>query len=322
MVCPHGVTCDRRHINEAMAHVVRTGLRIPARIPRLALAIRRYDMSSFSSRPASMRPAHQQIKQPSSEQLRAFQDLHKFSDTQLRALCRRKSVVARLGSSDQAPKFESALRDLVDEFRMSTQQLVTFTQDSVAVRLGQPEFHSALRAMRDEFSMSTGQLVTFIGSDSVAVRLGNPEFHSALRAMRDEFSMSTGQLVQFTGSGSVASRLVDRRFQQALRKVFDCCGVPCSISLLRRASCAASIVDMVDDFCALIEHCCVNGVQPSDVAGMLGAGKLNSAIPQLRHQLSQLHGEALQHKVGEFAGSYAHKNKKAMALLADARQQG
>jgi hypothetical protein len=44
---------------------------------------------------------------------------------------------------------------------------------------------------------------------------------------------------------------------------------------------------------------------------MLGSGKLNTVIPQLRAQLAQLEGEELKAAVRRFGGSYAHKNQMA-----------
>ena len=80
--------------------------------------------------------------------------------------------------------------------------------------------------------------------------------------------------------------------------------------------CFASRIDVVvDDFCALVEHCRLNGVGPDVVVTMLGNGKLNSAIPQLWQKMSQIQGAALEGEIAKYNGTYAYKNTKALELM-------
>ena len=148
-----------------------------------------------------------------------------------------------------------------------------------------------------------------------AARLGEPEFDAAVKALRVDYGMNTDQLVTFMNDGT-AARVQDEQFQVAMRKVIDSTGVPCAVTLFNRGSFNCRIVDVVDDFCALVKHCDSNGSGPQDVVTMLGNSKLNSVIPQLRQQLSNVHGDNLRDAMAEFAGSYTHKSKKAEELMA------
>jgi hypothetical protein len=196
---------------------------------------------------------------------------------------------------------------------MSTEQLVRFMCDGAAARLGTPEFDDAVKALRDEYGMSTAQLVTFMSS-SVAKRLGTAEFDDAVRVLLSDYGMSTAQLATMM-SDSVAARLGDEQFMNAMSKVIDCTGLACGVKLFSRNSFSSRIDSVVDDFCALAEHCQLNGFDADEVSSMLGKGKLNSVIPQLWQRLSSVHNEALGNAKAEYAGSYSHKNTKAKELL-------
>ena len=63
---------------------------------------------------------------------------------------------------------------------------------------------------------------------------------------------------------------------------------------------------MVDDFCCLTNHLHNNGITKEQFVSVLGNGKLNSVIPQLKEELVQLHGEELAAELSAFIGSYAH----------------
>ena len=195
---------------------------------------------------------------------------------------------------------------------MSTAQLVTFMSDSVAKRLGTAEFDDAVSTLCKEYGMSTAQLVKFM-SDSVAKRLGTPEFDEAVKVLLSEHSMGTEQLATMM-SGSLAARLGNEQFMSAMSRVIDCTGLACGVKLFGRATFSSRIDDVVDDFCALVEHCQLNGSGADAVSSMLSHGQLNSVIPQLRKRLSSVHGDALQDAMAEYNGSYSHKNMKAKDL--------
>ena len=76
------------------------------------------------------------------------------------------------------------------------------------------------------------------------------------------------------------------------------------------------IVDVVDDFSALVEHCGLNGSGPDEVARMLSNGKLNSVIPHIWQRLSNVHNDTLEGAMAEFSGTYVHKSQKAEELMA------
>ena len=101
----------------------------------------------------------------------------------------------------------------------------------------------------------------------------------------------------------------------AMSKVIDCTGLACSVTLFSRGAFASRIDNVVDDFCALVEHCQLNGSNADEVATMLSKGKLNSVIPQLWQRLSSVHGDNLQDAMAEYTGSYAHKSQKAKELM-------
>merc|ERR1712166_1472295 len=220
------------------------------------------------------------------------------------------SVAKRLGTAE----FDDALKALSVQHGMSTSEIVTFMSDSVAKRLGTPEFAAALKALSDQHGMSTAEIVKFM-SDSVAARLGTPEFDDALKALSDQYDMSTQQLATMV-NGSVAKRLGDEQYMSAMSKVIDCTGLSCSVALFGRDVFASHIDNVVDDFCALVKHCQVNGSNADDVASLLGNGKLNSVIPQLLRRLSNVHGDDLQAAIAEYAGSYSHKSQMAKGLMA------
>ena len=196
---------------------------------------------------------------------------------------------------------------------MGTEQLATMMSGSVAKRLGTAEFDDAVRVLLSEHGMSTEQLVTFM-SNPVAARLGTADFDDAVRVLLREHGMSTAQLVT-TMSGSFAARLGDEQFMSAMSKVIDCTDLACSVKLFSRDTFASRIDSVVDDFCALVEHCQLNGSNADEVATMLGQGKLNSVISQLWQRLSSVHGDALQDAMAEYTGSHAHKSKKAKELM-------
>merc|ERR1712166_1419730 len=154
---------------------------------------------------------------------------------------------------------------------MNTKQLVTFMTNGVAFRLGESEFAAAMKALRVDYGMSTDQLVTFM-NDGAAARLGAPEFDAAVKALFVDYGMSTEQLVTFM-TGGTAARVQDEQFQVAMRKVIDSAGVPCAVRLFNGSSFNCRIVDVVDDFCALVKHCDSNGSGPQDVVTMLGHSK-------------------------------------------------
>ena len=163
--------------------------------------------------------------------------------------------------------------------------------------------------------VSTAQVVKFM-CDGVAKRLGTAEFDDAVRLLLSEHGMSTEQLATMM-SDSLAKRLGDEQFMNAMSKVIDCTGLACSVTLFSRGVFASRINHVVDDFCALVEHCQLNGSNADEVATMLGKGKLmiNSVIPQLWQRLSSVHGDALQDAMAEYTGSYAHRSQKAKELM-------
>merc|ERR1712166_782973 len=181
-----------------------------------------------------------------------------------------------------------------------------------AVRLGTAEFDDAVEVLCNEHGMSTEQLVTFM-SNSVAKRLGTAEFDDAVKLLLREHSMSTAQLATVM-SGSLAGRLGDEQYMSAISKVIDCTGLACSVKLFSRNVFSSRIESVVDDFCALVEHCQLNGSNADEVATVLGNGQLNGVIPQLWQRLSNVHGDALQDAMAEYAGTYSHKNIRAKEL--------
>merc|ERR1711957_848915 len=116
-------------------------------------------------------------------------------------------------------------------------------------------------------------------------------------------------------SGSFAKRLGDEQFVSAMSKVIDCTGLACSVKLFSSNAFASRIDIVVDDFCALVEHCQLNGSDAEEVAQMLSNGQLNSVIPQLWQRLSNVHGDALQEAMAEYTGTYSQKNMKAKKLM-------
>ena len=161
--------------------------------------------------------------------------------------------------------------------------------------------------------MNTEQLVTFMSS-AAAKRLGTAEFDEAVRLLLSQHGMTIEQLATVM-SGSVAKRLGDEQFMSAMSNVIGCTGLAGSVTLFSRNSFSSRIDSVVDDFCALVEHCQLNGSDADEVVTMLGEGKLNSVIPQLWQRLSSVHNEALGSAMVEYTGSYSHKNKKAKELL-------
>merc|ERR1712166_1257898 len=155
-----------------------------------------------------------------------------------------------------------------------------------AVRLGTAEFDDAVEVLCNEHGMSTEQLVTFM-SNSVAKRLGTAEFDDAVKLLLREHGMSTAQLATVMGN-SLAGRLGDEQYMSAISKVIDCTGLACSVKLFSRNVFASRIDSVVDDFCALVEHCHLNGSDAEELVSMLSSGKLNSVIPQLWQRLSDV----------------------------------
>merc|ERR1712086_575852 len=136
----------------------------------------------------------------------------------------------------------------------------------------------------------------------------------ALRLLLNERGMVTEQLATMM-SNSVAKRLGDEQSMSAMSKVIDCTGLACSMKLFSSNAFASRIDTVVDDFCALVEHCQLNGSNADEVATVLSRGMLNSVIPQLWQRLSSVHGDALREAMAEYAGSYSHKNMKAKELM-------
>ena len=101
----------------------------------------------------------------------------------------------------------------------------------------------------------------------------------------------------------------------AMSKVIDCTGLACSVRLFSRNSFSSRIDSVVVDFCALAEHCQLNGFDADEVSSMLGQGKLNSVIPQLWQRLSSVHGDNLQGAMAEYDGTNSHKAMKAKELM-------
>jgi hypothetical protein len=245
-----------------------------------------------------------------SNAMNALCNEHGMSTAQLVTFMSSNSVAKRLGTAE----FDDALKALCNEYGMSTAQLVSFCRhNSAAKRLGTAEFDNALKVLCDEYSMSTEQLVTFM-SNPVAARLGTTEFDEAIRILLGEHGMSTAQLATMM-SGSLAARLGDEQYMSAMCKVIDCTGLACSVTLFSRDAFASRIDSVVDDFCALVEHCQLNVLDADEVSSMLGNGKLNSVIPQLWQRLSSVHGDALQDAMAEYTGTYAHKSQKAKELM-------
>ena len=90
-------------------------------------------------------------------------------------------------------------------------------------------------------------------------------------------------------SESLAVRLGDEQYMSAMSKVVDCTGLACSVTF----------------FCALVEHCRLNGSDVDAVSTMISNGMLNSVVPQLWQRLSSVHhdGDALQEAMAEYAGT-------------------
>ena len=241
--------------------------------------------------------------------VKTLYDEHGMSTAQLVTLCGKNSVAKRLGTAG----FNDAVNALCYEYDMGTSQLVAFMSDGVAKRLGTAKFDAAAKALRDEYGMDTSQLVTFM-CEGVAKRLGTPEFDRAVRVLRDEHSMSTAQLATVMNT-AVAMRMGDKQFMSAMSKVIDSTGLSCGVTFFSRGAFASRIADTVDDFCALVEHCRLNGSHADKVSAMLSNSQLNSVIPQLFHQLSNVHGDALQGAMSEYTGSYSHKTMMAKGLL-------
>ena len=232
-----------------------------------------------------------------------------MSTAQLVTFMSSNSVAKRLGTAE----FDDAVKMLCKEYDMNTEQLVTFICGGAAKRLGTAEFDDAVKVLCNEYGMSTEQLVTFM-SRGAAARLGTAEFDEALRVLLSEHRMSTAQLTTVMGE-SVAKRLGDEQFMSAMSKVIDCTDLACSVTLFSRNAFSSRIDSVVDDFCALAEHCQLNGSNAEELATMLGQGKLNSVIPQLWQRLSSLHGDNLQSSMAEYDGTYSHKAMKAKELM-------
>ena len=151
-------------------------------------------------------------------------------------------------------------------------------------------------------------------AERAAARLGTAEFDEALRILLREHGMSTAQLATVMGN-SVAKRLGDEQFMSAMSKVIDCTDLACSVTLFSRNAFSSRIDSVVDDFCALAEHCQLNGFDADELSNMLGQGKLNNVIPQLWQRLSSVHNEALRSAMAKYASSYSHKHNMAKELL-------
>merc|ERR1712166_1029819 len=105
-------------------------------------------------------------------------------------------------------------------------------------------------------------------SNSVAKRLGTAEFDEAVNKLCTEYGMSTEQLATIMND-AVAVRLGDEQFMSAMSKVVDCTGLACSVKLFGRDPFSSRIDSVVDDFCALVEHCQLNGSNADEVSTML-----------------------------------------------------
>ena len=89
----------------------------------------------------------------------------------------------------------------------------------------------------------------------------------------------------------------------AMSKAVDCTGLACGVKLFSSNAFASRIEIVVDDFCALVEHCQLNGSSADEVATVFSRGMLNSLIPQLWQRLSSVHDDALQEAMAEYAGT-------------------